>query len=80
MNVRTLDIRPPVLRETTGERIRRLRLESGRSIVQLAHEAGISRKAVANAESDGDVYLYTFARIAEALGVEIGHLWDGRTE
>lgn len=75
---RVLEVRPPVLRESTGERIRRLRLASDRSIRQLAADAGVCHTVVQRAENDHNVYLHNFVAIAEVLNVDLQYLWDGR--
>lgn len=72
-------LRFAVLPETTGQRIRRLRLASGRSIRQLAADAGVARMVVMGAEQDRSILLHTFVAIAEALGVGLDELWSGRS-
>lgn len=79
MNYRVLESRPPILRETTGERLRRLRLESDRSIRQLATDAGVCHTVVQRAENDHAIYLHNFVALAEALTVSLDYLWGGET-
>lgn len=54
--------------ETLGQRVRRARLNQDLSQQQVADIAGLSRRAVANAENTGAMNLETFISILQALG------------
>lgn len=78
----SIDIRPsrrPTLRETTGERLRRLRLARGWTQAQLAERAGIRPLTISRAEGDHDMYAHTLDALATALGVDMTYLWNGKT-
>lgn len=78
MNVRTLDTRPSVLRESTGERIKRLRLASDRSMRDLAADAGVCVTVVQRAENDHNIYAHNLAALAKVLDTTMDYLWSGR--
>lgn len=77
VQITTLATRPAVVRETTGERIRRLRLASDRSIRDLAADSGVNTQSIWRAEHDHDVYAYTLVALAKALDVCPCVLWEG---
>ena len=60
-----------------AEAIKRLRLEKGWRVEDLAAHAGCSEKTVANVERGANVYMFTLAKLAEKLGVEYGALVAG---
>lgn len=71
---------PPMLRETTGGRLARLRKAKGWSQAHLADLAGLDRQTVRHAEQFGsDIYASTLEGLADALGVTMGFLWRGET-
>jgi len=60
-----------------GEAIKRLRLEKGWRVEDLATKAICSVKTVENIERGANVYVFTLAKIAKALGVEFMTLVQG---
>lgn len=57
-----------------GELLRDTRTDKGLSQEQLARKAGVSQRAIQNAEIAQSVSIWTLWRIAQALGIEIGEL------
>lgn len=69
----------PTVRETTGERIKRLRKARGWSQAQLAEAAGLEQQAISHAERDRhEPRISTIEAIADALDETIGGVWRGR--
>lgn len=69
----------PTIRETTGQRIRRLRTEHGWSQARLAEIANMTPQAIQQAETRNiDMHASTLEGLADALGVTMGELWRGR--
>lgn len=64
----TQDKSPAALVEALGERLKQARLNSDHTQAELAALAGVSRKAVVNAEK-GQVRLDVFVAILAALGM-----------
>lgn len=54
--------------EALGQRLKRVRLNQNLSQQQVADTAGLSRRAVANAENTGAMNLETFIAVLYALG------------
>lgn len=75
--IRVTDGRPPVLRETTGERLRRLRLAKGWSQMELGLRAGTSQFCVWNLERGSESTAHTLSALAEVLGTCLCYLWAG---
>lgn len=81
MNIRSIAAElVAVRRESTGERITRLRLEWGWSIRELAQRAGLHPTTVQRAEDDARVFADTIEALADALSVDVAYLWNGRGE
>jgi transcriptional regulator with XRE-family HTH domain len=69
---------PPITRrEATGDRIERLRLERGWTQAELSERASIAQMTVYRAETGHEMYAWTLAAIAEALGVTMDALYRG---
>lgn len=70
------------MRETQGQRIRRLRRERGLTQKQLAEAVGVSRASVTQWESGeiGELKSGSLLRTAEVLGTTPGYLETGREE
>lgn len=66
----------PIIDQTSGRRIRELRLEKEWTQARLAHEAGLNEKTIRRAEDGQPVWELTLARIANALGVPLSALGD----
>jgi transcriptional regulator with XRE-family HTH domain len=64
--------------ETTGERVARQRRRLKLGVRELAAKAGITAATVSNVEAGKSVRGDTLTRIAEALGVSLEWLRDGR--
>jgi transcriptional regulator with XRE-family HTH domain len=63
---------------SAGERIRSARMAAGMTQEALAREVGVTRSAVAQWETDRAGQIGgNLARIAEVLGVSVGHLLTG---
>ena len=63
---------------SAGERIRAARVAAGLTQEALAREVGVTRSAVAQWETDRAGQIGgNLARIAEVLGVSVGHLLTG---
>lgn len=79
MNARLVDRTAalPVIRETTGERIRRLRMARGWSQRKLGDEAGISFLTVFRAERDDRIFADTLDALATAFGTSMDYVWRG---
>jgi transcriptional regulator with XRE-family HTH domain len=60
-----------------GEAIKRLRLEKGWRVEDLATKAICSVKTVENVERGANVYVFTLAKLAKGLGVEFMTLVQG---
>ncbi len=60
-----------------GDTIKRLRIEKGWRVEDLARKARSSVKTVENVERGANVYLFTLAKFATALGVEYITLVSG---
>ena len=60
-----------------AEAIRRLRLEKGWRVEDLAKHAKCSVKTVENVERGANVYMFTLAKLAKELGVEYAALVAG---
>ncbi len=60
-----------------AEEIRRLRLEKGWRVEDLAKHAKCSVKTVENVERGANVYMFTLAKLAKELGVEYVALVEG---
>jgi DNA-binding XRE family transcriptional regulator len=64
--------------EQLAARVRHLRRARGLTQQQLADNAGVSRASVARIEGESATPdLSTLAKLAEALGVEVGDLFKG---
>lgn len=59
-----------------GTRIRELRTQSGQTQEALGFRAGVATKTVSRAETGGSVSEASLDRIARALGVRAGDLYD----
>jgi transcriptional regulator with XRE-family HTH domain len=78
MIAREID-RAAVTAETTGDRLRRLRLARGWSQERLAEEAAIDRQTVSYAERRAtDLFASTLEALAVALDTTMDYLWAGR--
>lgn len=78
VSIRALDTRPAVLRETTGERLQRLRLAKGLTQEELTLRAGIAHGTVSRLEQDERTpTLWLFSEIAKALDTCICYLYAG---
>jgi transcriptional regulator with XRE-family HTH domain len=73
--------RPPGLK-TDGQKIRRLRVEHGLTVAQLADRLGVNQESVRRAERDGPLGEVTTSRIARVLGVKMRDIsdWDDGDE
>lgn len=61
-----------------GRRLKALRLERGWSQEELATESDISKNYIGEIErGENNVSIHYIARLAEALGVSLGELFDG---
>lgn len=70
--------RPTVTRETTGDRLLRLRTAQGWTQEALAHEIGLTKSAIGKFELGlATPYVHTLDALAEALGVSMEYLWKG---
>jgi ribosome-binding protein aMBF1 (putative translation factor) len=67
----------PMLHESTGERIQRLRHARGWSQRQLAERAGVSSLTVSRAEQGAEVYAWGLFALADALDTCACALWEG---
>lgn len=67
--------RPPGL-NTDGEKIRRLRIEHGLTMRQLAAQISVNQESVRRAEKGGPLGGVTTARLARALGVTMRDISD----
>ncbi len=67
------------MRETLGERVRRLRLDRGYTVAGLARAVEVTEGTIRNIERDvtRDPALTTGLRIAHALGVSVPYLGFG---
>ena len=62
--------------ETLGQRLRRYRRASGKTLVQVAKEAGLSAGFLSQAERDiTGLSLSSLANIAQAVGVAVSELF-----
>jgi ribosome-binding protein aMBF1 (putative translation factor) len=68
---------PPIIHESTGERIQRLRLARGWTQYQLAARAGTSVQTVSRAEQGAEMYAWVLAALADALDTCACALWEG---
>lgn len=59
-----------------GERLRALRRAAGQTQAQTAHNAGISRQYLSEAEAGANVTLSVIYRLAEHFGVSAASLVD----
>lgn len=76
--IRIVEGRPAVLRETTGERLQRLRLARGWTREQLTLRAGIAHGTVSRLERDQITpTLWLFSEIAKALDTCLCFLYAG---
>lgn len=68
---------PASTRDNLGQRIRQLRLEKDWTQQQLAGESGLQRTYIAQLEQGRmNVTLDNLAKLADALGTEMVHLFD----
>lgn len=68
-------------RETTGERLQRLRLACDLTQMALAAEAGVSQQTVSGLETGtSEPSAATLAELADALGVSMDFLYRGRED
>lgn len=76
--IRTVQGRPSVLRETTGERLQRLRLAKGLTQLGLGGAAGLSQPVVSYIERDEhSPQIWVLAALARALDTCICYLYAG---
>lgn len=79
-SIRIVD-KPLVVRETTGDRLTRLRTQRGWTQEELAFKAGITQGTVSLIERDEKTpKADTLDALAEALGVTLDYLWAGKGE
>lgn len=77
MVIRMLDTVPATVRETTGERIRRLRGARGWSQARLAEEANLDQQTISHVERGNEPKVSSLEMLADALGVTMDYLWRG---